>query len=457
MKLSENGRVGIVGGGPSGAMTGFFLLELAERIGLQLHVDIYEPRDFTKHGPAGCNMCAGVVSETLIQTLAAEGINLPGMVVQRGIDAYVLHTTDLPRVSITTPIDDLRIATVYRGGGPRKPAGDQQWSSFDHFLLDRARRKGAKILPLRVTDLSWDGDRPRISTRNGVSQTYDFLVGAVGVNSATLSKFSALGFSFRSPPVTKGFISEIYLGVENVQRYMGSAMHIFLLDIPRLKFAALIPKVEYVTVCLMGQNIDKTLIQKFMETPEVCRCLPPDLAWSFSEKACHDMGQACHCGPKLSLGPSTNPFTDRVVLVGDSAVSRLYKDGIGAAYITAKASAVTALFFGISAADFKNHYHPVIKRIAKDNKIGKVIFWVTYIYQKWYFLRCGMVLMVREEKEMPGDQRDMSKVLWDTFTGSATYWEIFLRSVHPLFFSRLVSATTRAWFSRLRKLKGGIF
>ena len=40
-------------------------------------VDIYEPRSFGRCGPAGCNHCGGIVSELLVQILAAEGIRLP--------------------------------------------------------------------------------------------------------------------------------------------------------------------------------------------------------------------------------------------------------------------------------------------------------------------------------------------------------------------------------------------
>ncbi|MEO5363670.1 MAG: hypothetical protein H7838_08610 [Magnetococcus sp. DMHC-8] len=452
MQLVANSRVGIVGGGPSGAMTGFFLLEMAERLGLPIEVDIYESRDFTKHGPTGCNMCAGVVSESLIQTLAAEGIPLPSsQVVQRGIDSYVLHTSDLPVVTIHTPVNEVRIAAVYRGAGPRKPTGEQLWTSFDHFLLEMARRKGANILPMRVTGLAWDAGRPRVLARGEHARTYDFLVGAVGVNSATLEKFGELGFSFEPPQVNKGFLSEIYLGVEQIQRYMGSSLHIFLLDIPRLKFAALIPKVEYVTICLLGEQIDKALIQQFMETPEVRQCFPPDMQWSMADKGCEQQpGQACHCGPRLNLGPAINPFADRVAMVGDAAVTRLYKDGIGAAYITAKACAVTALFFGIAEPDFRQHYQPVLQRIALDNRIGRFIFWITLFYQEWNFLRRGMVQMVKDEQPMPGQRRQMSRVLWDTFTGSASYREILFRTLHPRFFIRLLMATLRAWLAHLR-------
>lgn len=450
MKLEDQSRVAIVGGGPAGSLAAYFLLELSERIGLQLHVDVYEPRDFAKFGPAGCNMCAGVVSESLVQTLAAEGINLSSLVVQRGIESYVLHTSDLPVVSIATPAEELRIATVYRGGGPRSPNGEGKWISFDGYLLEMARLKGARIIGKRVVEMDFaDDGRPRVATGKGELVTYDFLIGAVGVNSGTLKLFEALGIGFKPAPVNRGFVSEIYLGEDVVQQYLGNSMHIFLLDIPRLKFAAVIPKVEYATVCLLGKGIDKELAERFMISPEARSCFPPDLEWEYAQKCTHGMGQACQCGPRLNMGPAIQPYGDRVVLVGDAAVSRLYKDGIGAAYITAKASVVTALFFGISRQDFLQQYVPVIKRIAWDNRIGQVIFWITLFYQKFLFMRRGMVRMVHQEVNMASAHRAMSRVLWDTFTGSASYRDIFLRSIHPKFLLRLVWATLTSLWGKL--------
>ncbi len=431
-------------------MAGFFLLELAQRIELNLTVDLYEPRDFSRYGPPGCNMCAGVVSESLVQTLAAEGIELPPEVVQRGIDSYTLHTTDLPEVSINTPADDLRIATIYRGNGPRIPAGKSLWESFDGYLLALAEDRGVNIIPKRVTDLGWEGNLAKVSCADEPDKTYDLLIGAVGVNAPILKRFSELGFAFSPPPVKKGFLSEIYLGESVVQEYLGSSMHIFLLDIPGLKFAALIPKVEYVTISLMGEGIDKRLVERFMNTPEVRRCLPDWVEWSYKDKT-EGVGQACFCGPKLNVGPAVKPYGNRVVMIGDCAVSRLYKDGIGAAYITAKASAVTALFFGICNDDFKDHYGPICQRIARDNVIGNLIFFVTVFYQKLQLLRGGMVRMVMEEKDREEDERRMSRVLWDTFTGSATYREIFFNSIHPVFVFRLFMATLRSFFSRPKR------
>lgn len=111
MPLGEGSRVGVIGGGPAGSLFAYFCLTFAERMDLTVRVDIYEPRDFTRPGPGGCNMCGGIVSESLVQALSLEGIVLPQSVVQRGIDSYVLHT-DVRSIRIETPLKEKRIAAI---------------------------------------------------------------------------------------------------------------------------------------------------------------------------------------------------------------------------------------------------------------------------------------------------------------------------------------------------------
>ena len=48
---------------------------------------------------------------------------------------------------------------------------------------------------------------------------------------------------------------------------------------------------------------------------------------------------ACHCFPRINVRAAVRPFADRIVWIGDSGVNRLFKDGIGSAYRTAKAAA----------------------------------------------------------------------------------------------------------------------
>ena len=76
-RLSEGSRVAVIGGGPAGSLFAQFLLKTLSRTGTSIELDIFEPRNFDFCGPAGCNHCGGVVSESLVQLLAAEGIVLP--------------------------------------------------------------------------------------------------------------------------------------------------------------------------------------------------------------------------------------------------------------------------------------------------------------------------------------------------------------------------------------------
>ena len=411
-----------MGSGPAGSFFSFFLLDIAQRIGIQVEVDLYESKDFSVCGPAGCNKCGGIISESLLQMLAAEGINLPSHIVQRGIDSYVLHM-DIGTVRIETPLKEKRIAAVYRGSGPRGSKVTQS-RSFDGHLQDLAIRKGAHPVRGRIEEVTWNNNRPQIKTQKGDSETYDVLVFATGVNTGTLKLLWNLGLEYKPPQTTRAFICELPLDEESMNNYIGSSMHVFLLNIARLKFAALIPKGKCVTLCLLGKDIDKLLIQSFLGSPEFKQCFPPD--WKMPD-------DFCRCFPFMNIGGAVHPFHDRIVFIGDSGVSRLYKDGIGAAYRTSKAAAKTIIFEGFSAEDFLSHYWPTCKVISSDNGLGKTIFLIINMIKKIRFARRGILRMVFREQQKKGGRQRMSSVLWDTFTGSASYRDVFLRTLHPLF------------------------
>jgi len=426
--LNDGSRVAVIGGGPAGSFFSYFLLEMAKRIGVDVGVDIYESRDFAQAGPAGCNMCGGVISESLVQHLAAEGINLPSTVVKRGIDSYVMHM-DVGQVRIETPGSEQRIAAVHRGAGPRGTK-ESLWRSFDGYLLELAQNKGAKLVPGRVDGITYADGRPQVRVRGGEAQGYDLLVLASGVNSATLKLLEQSGLRYKPPKTTKTHIAEFKLGQEAVEKHLGSSMHVFLLNLPRLEFAALIPKGDHATLCLLGDDIDEPLVQSFLSSPEVRGCLPSDVGIP---------QDVCHCSPRISVSSAFEPFADRTVFIGDCGVTRLFKDGIGAAYRTAKAAAVTAIFEGVSAEDFRRYFRPACQKIDVDNKFGKVIFLVTRVIQKLKVARRGVLRMVSREQCKKGMPRRMSSVLWDTFTGSSPYKDIFFRTVRPAFLARLAA------------------
>jgi len=437
LRLENGSRVAVLGGGPAGSFFAYFLVETAERAGLTLQVEVFEPRDFTRPGPQGCNMCGGVLSESLVQLLATEGINLPPSVVQRGIDSYVLHT-DVGDVRIETPLREQRIGAVHRGPGPRD-LKEAVWESFDGHLLGRAVARGARVVPGKVTAVEWVDGRPSLRTDEGTHPPYDLLAVAAGVNSTALKMFAGDASTYRVPETAKTFICEYRLGRETIDRCLGRSMHVFLLNIPHLEFAAIIPKGDYATVCLLGDEISNELVDAFLESAEVRACFPRD--WDPNAKS-------CKCQPRINVGGARAPYADRLVFLGDSGVTRLYKDGIGSAYRTSKAAATTAVLWGVSAADFAEHYGSACRAIAADNAIGKRLFRVAQQVQKRTAARRTIVRMTEREQSLPGESRRMSQILWNMFTGSATYVEIVRHAMHPAFVGRLLAAIATACVPR---------
>ena len=424
--LQDGSRIAVIGGGPAGSMFSYFLLNMADAVALDVSVDMFEPRRFCHRGPAGCNHCGGVVSESLVQRLATEGIILPEDVVQRGIESYTLHM-DVGDVEIATPLMEKRIAAIYRGNGPRH-SEPLDTESFDGFLLQKAQEKGANVIRRLVTDMSREGERMRVRCADEFCDDYDLVVLATGVNSRLMEVLEDQAQEFTRPERTKTFICEFRIGRDVIKKHFGPSMHVFLLDIPRLEFAALIPKGDYVTLCLLGDDIDDDLMRQFFASPEVANCFPGGIIPS----------HVCHCFPRINIKAAQPAYGERVVMIGDSGATRLFKDGIGAAYRTAKAAAKTAVFHGIDADSFKTHYAPLCRKIHNDNKLGKVVFGFGSLVQKARFARRGVLRMTANEQKQVSAPRRMSGVLWDLFSGSASYTDVFLRTLHPVYIGSLL-------------------
>jgi len=425
MALTDGSRIAVVGAGPAGSMFSYFLLNMASTIGLDVEVDLFEPRRFSHCGPAGCNHCGGVVSESLVQRLATEGIALPDGVVQRGLESYTLHM-DVGDVEIATPIQERRIAAIYRGNGPRH-SEPLESRSFDGYLQELACKKGATLIHRLVTGVSADGDRMFVDCADGFGGEYELVVLASGVNSRLENDIEKSGGQFVQPARTKTFICEFKLGQDVIRETLGPSMHVFLLDIPRLEFAALIPKGDYVTLALLGDDVDEELMNRFFDSPEVKKCFPGGKIPT----------HACHCYPRMNSGSAKPPFADRLVMIGDCGTTRLFKDGIGAAYRAAKAAARTVVFHGISAADFEKHYWPMCQKTEADNRFGRVLFGVASLVQRSRFARRGVLHMTATEQRQPGKAGRMSDVLWDLFSGSAPYRDVFMRTLRPAYIADL--------------------
>lgn len=416
LPLEAGERVAVVGAGPAGTFFAHTLLGIANGLGVSLDVELHDPRDFTHPGPGGCAHCGGIVSESLVQILAAEGIRLPAEVIRRGIGAYVVHM-DIGQVRIESERGEERIASLYRGPGPRG-SDPGAGVGLDDFLLRQALERGATLKSRMVTSIQRGTEGLGFLTHPDGNQSgpYHLVAVASGVN----SKLVGLLPGRRPPRVARTWICEFRATEAEVERLLGDAMHVFLLDLPNLEFAALIPKGDHISLCMLGDRIDAALIDAFLAEPEVRRCLPEGAPTP-----------VCHCAPLINVRAREAPYRDRFVLLGDAGITRLYKDGIGAAFRTAKAAAETAVLFGVAAEDFRRHYAPICRSIESDNRIGRAIFGSTWVFKKLRPARRAVLQMTRHEQAQVRATRRMSRTLWNLFTGSAPYRTILKEAMHP--------------------------
>lgn len=441
LALENASKIAVIGGGPAGSFFTYFALDYANRFGIEIEIDVYEAKNFNIAGPVGCNHCGGIVSESLVQILSTEGIVLPSNVIRSGIESYTMHL-EQGTTLIETPLKEQRIASMFRGFGPLNSTNNETLS-FDRYLLELCKKNGAKLIQDKVLDLEKETDGITVKTKKTGDKKYDLVVGSVGLNPRSFQLFQKINPAFVPPKTTKTYIGEFHLGNQLINEYFGNSMHVFLLNLPNIKFGALIPKGEYVTLVLLGSEINKEIASSFINSKTVSGCFPPGMEL----KAVNP----CQCFPSINIKAAKEAYSDRMVLIGDSSSSKLYKNGIGAAYITAKTAARTAVFDGISEKDFRKSFQPTCANLNRDNAIGKLIFLATTIIQKSAILKTGLFRMVVNEQKMSNEKRRMSSVLWDTFTGSASYTSILIRVLNPLVLVSLLWNIIAGIFNPVKK------
>lgn len=427
LRLADNSRVAVVGGGPAGSLFAIHALDFARQVGLDLDLTIFERKDFSAPGPAGCNMCAGILSAHFLKGLNQSGITLPPDVIMGRIGSYVLHLGSAT-AKIRQPSSDREIVTVYRGGGPR--AGNPpRPSSFDAFLLAQATDRGARLLSEYVAEV--DFRQQPVVTTSSRSERYDLVVMATGVNHRP---FSHPGLRYTPPKTEIMAQDEIPLPVTIAESRLDSTVHVYFDQLPHMVFAGLIPKGRFVNVSLLGHHLPKGSVARFLAGPEVKVVVN------------HVPEALCGCRPHVAVSPAKGYYADRFVAVGDACVTRLYKDGIGSAFITARCAAKTAVEHGISARSFATHYSHTCRAIAHDNLWGRALFWLWGQTRRREMLVQAWLRVLNAERALLPDQWLYNRALWGMFTGENPYRDILLTLTSP----RAVLGLSRALAQELR-------
>ncbi|MEE8353938.1 MAG: FAD-dependent oxidoreductase, partial [Dehalococcoidales bacterium] len=439
--LATGSRVAVVGGGPAGSLFTLYLLRYAEERGFRPDVTIYQDRDFTVPGPGGCKGCAGILSVALLRNLAELGLTVPDEVVRGHIEHYAVHSP-YTTISINNPEEGATIVSVYRGGGPR----DSNFSdgvAFDGWLLDEAVRRGASLRPQRVSTIDLDAG-PRLEVA-GEMLEYDLVVLAGGVNERHLTVtggHTGRGGTggYRSPLTSTMAQAELYAGEDEVRERLGNTAHAFLIPHSDIIFGTLVPKGPFINVSVLSSGQRPVSVADLLAIDIVGDFLPEHYE------------RACDCQPRALLTPAGGYYGDGFVAVGDAAVSRLYKDGIGSALLTASEAARAAVFHGVSRESFRRHYRPLYRRIGRDNRWGRLLFTVNqYVLNSRAFLLAQQRLIGDEQAQTRGPQ-PFTRVVWGMFTGSYSYSRMVRMAVRPTVLARLVWGVLReavaGWFRR---------
>ncbi len=415
LALSSGDTVGIIGGGPAGSFAALHLQRFSQDLGIDLNILIFEPRDFSRPGPGGCNRCAGILSSRLVRGLEEIDIILPDDVIQAEVKAYAIQLEG-NTLRIDRPDPSRRILSIYRGAGPRL-IRREPIKSFDNTLLKEACERGAEHVKARVRRVSWE-HHPVIYTR---SATYhaDLLVLATGVNSrAPLSP----DFGYMQPKTSIMAQDEILMPNGWPQDQVSA----FFQNPPGLIFGALTPKGKYLNISLLGKNMTTDAISDFIE------------AQNLNVQLGASPMSLCGCTPRIAVGQSRRFFGDRWVAVGDAAVTRLYKDGIGSAFFTSREAMRTALFKGIGRTEFKKDYAKFCSKIAQDNLYGRLLFQLWSLTLKIPRLLNAWQAAIRMEQEWSPERRLSVRLLWGMFTGDEPYRDLFWLMFNPTSIATLI-------------------
>jgi flavin-dependent dehydrogenase len=411
----------VLGGGPAGSFCAIWLgalVPLAAGGGrARFDITLFDHKSFAQPGPAGCNMCAGVIPDSLVRNMRRFGIELPEHVIQRRIAGYCLVTTG-GSVDIPTPAG-VEFYSTFRGPGPLGMYPSAQ-EGFDYFLLREAEKRGVTYRNALVTDVL-PPERAHapytVVCRDDSRYEADIVVGAFGVNSNLTRVFERLGFSYRAPRVARAFQAEVPLDPEFIANEMRDRVFIFSLGLPHIKFAAITPKREHVTITLVGSDPQRLDLDAFMRSPYVLRRMPPGF-----EMPC----QHCSCAPRLPVTAARSPVGERVVVIGDAHVARYLKNGIESSFHTACWAAHAIAAGDLSAAALSRDYVSRCRYYVVDNGYGRALFKLHDFVSSSAIMTRAHIRVARREQASPRRRKRLSAILWGMFTGNIPYRGIAL-------------------------------
>ena len=230
------------------------------------------------------------------------------------------------------------------------------------------------------------------------------------------------------PPETRTMAQdELYVGVDEVRARLGTAAHAFLIPHSEIIFGTLVPKGPFINVSVLSDGNRPVSVNEFLDQDMVRRVLPKEYR------------RSCGCRPKAVIGCAANYYSDGFLAVGDSVVSRLYKDGVGSALVTARQAARTVVEKGFAAADLQRHYAPLCHEITRDNRWGKLLFSLNRVAKNSRTFLLAQHRLVSDEQNDHSNAQPLTRAAWGMFTGSYSYRSIARMALNPASVAKLAA------------------
>lgn len=450
-QLKNNDRVAIIGAGPAGSLFAYSLLRLAKKKKIRLDVTLYDPRDFKRSGPSGCKGCAGVINGNLWQRLHRIGINLrqeKGLICSE-VRGYLWNTSS-GSIRLDLPQGWEPVRTVYRGKGPAFSESQENISinSFDDFLLNHALALGAQhqLRSVEGVELPHQHGGPvRLKLDDKDQQQHveaELVVGAFGFNDGMMKIFEDLGIGYQRPLSLRAGQVELVRKAGQQDNSSSGYIQVYNISGPRVRQLVLTPKGQYATLTLLGtENLEAHDLREIRQQKELKAILATGWEWP---------NRYCACMPLFEKRSGRNFFADRLVLTGDAACCKYFKNGLESALRSSEIAAQTAIDHGVSRESFRRWYFSRVRReIILDNHFGRVLLTI-HQYISSHPAILSLMMQIRSLSKRISLIREHDAILWDLLTGNRSYLHIFKRVIKPQLGGAMTFLLTKAIGRRVK-------
>ena len=322
-----------------------------------------------------CNGCGGLIQERTAQTLEKLGVPVE-KATRRKLDGFIVTLPTGEEMVVKTPM-----RSVYRGHGPLHDKNKKP--GLDALILQTALKyPTVSYHKGKIVDVDLSSGKEALVYLDKMHEPLksDFFVGAFGHNSELVKKHIKVpdGQKLDAPKTQKSTVMEIAVGDDILKKHFGSYARVLVLPYDKTKkdsnvlFVALIPKDNgSLTMIVMGDgDVTPEDTHKFISSPYLADALPNELVNKIRNTSLVKDGgcKLCSCSRNTITVASPEHYLisgmGGGIMIGDTGLTRLYKDGIGAAVTTAEAAAKA-----IITGDFTHYQRLMEKEFPPDDHI----------------------------------------------------------------------------------------